>query len=399
MSPEIFIIGHARSGTTVLTHILNTDQEVCILQEAEIYWNYEVSHYAEVFNRRGSMRKRTWRKGNYIPPCVPGSLNGRRVIEGLSKYYRRVGDKIALGPGRIEQIKIWEFFAKNYFNANYIFTFRDPLQAAASMKRMFPENSYTEILDTWITSVALMMRFISFLPNVCAIPMERYSACVLQTLNERLGTMAVISGASIHQARKISRDDIFGITEKENEKLHKCENIYYSLLDAWDANKLSFYSENDLYGYLGCISRDLMEALSPKAASEISALSDVDPAVIDPRRAVLTSYAQVPLALPEWQEAVESYVSDFPQDGFGHYIFALMLYGNSPNNCERALAEFNEAERCGYVPFWIKYNRAYVYKKMGNHERAIKDIEDAAKEDPTHRDAQEMLERWTLLEE
>jgi tetratricopeptide (TPR) repeat protein len=396
MSPEIFIIGHARSGTTVLTHILNTDPEVCLLQEAELYWNYEVSHYAEVFNRRGSMRRRTWRKGNYIPPCAPGNLAGKHVMPELLKYYRRTGDKIALGPDRIEQMSIWNFFVKSYFNSSYIFTFRDPIQATASMRRMFPENSYAAILDTWIISISLMMRFMSFLPNVYAIPMERYSACVLQTLNKRLGTAAIISGASIHQAKKVDRDIFFDMTKEDSKNLSKCESIYQDLCNAWDANKLSFYSENNLYSYWGDISRELMEVLSPKFASEIIGISCVDAALIDPRRAVLTSYAQVPLALPEWQEVVEGYVKDFPRDGFGHYIFALMLYRNSPGNCERALAEFDEAERCGYVPFWVKYNRAYVHKELGNNERAIQDIKDAIKEDPTHGDAQAMLVLWTL---
>ncbi|WP_376959734.1 sulfotransferase [Azospirillum sp. A26] len=395
MGPEIFIIGHARSGTTVLTHILNTDPEICILQEAEIYWYQNVSHYADVFNRRGLQRKRTWQKGHYVPPGVPNHVTGKQVLSELSKYYRRVGDKVALGPSRTEQMAIWDFFARNYFSATYIFTFRNPLQATISMRRMFPGNSYTEILDTWIMSVALMMRFMSFLPNVCAIPMERYSERVFHSLNERLGTNAVISGAAIHEANQFDRSALPDLMEEEDEKLIKCETIYKNLIDAWDEKNLSFYSASNLYSYFGDTFRDLDAAFSPSVEAEVNGFGRVNPALIDPRRAVLAAYAQTPLALPDWQKAAESYVTDFPNDGFGHYIFAIMLYQNSPSDCERALTEFDAAENCGYVPFWVKYNRAYVYKMLGNHAQATQDMREALLLNPDHADAQKMLALWT----
>ncbi|WP_376967241.1 sulfotransferase (plasmid) [Azospirillum sp. A26] len=387
---EIFIIGHARSGTTILCDILNSDRNVFLLKEGEIYWRTELPHFPDFFNRKGASQNRTWLKGHYLPPCIPPSLRGDQVLTELAKFYPRVGDKIALGPRRPEQLGLWEHFAKNYFHADYVFTIRHPLQAIVSMHRMFPANAYGDLIDTWLEAVSLMIRFMSFLPNVYVIPMERYSDRVLERLNGFLGTEAVVAGASLRAAASNGLDALPGLSKEDEDRIERCGQIYRDLYDSWDENSLKFYYHRNFYDYFEYYTREISAVMSPVQSQSVNAYPPVRTFINDPRRAVLAAYAECPLPLPEWQEIAEDYVKAFPEDGYGHYILALMLMKQADHQ-ENALRHFDEALRIGYDPFWIKYNRAHLYKQINKCAEAIIDLQDAIALRGSHEGAQNML--------
>ena len=46
----LFVIGHARSGTTILADVLNTSDDVCCLVEPYFHRSVDVENFAESFN-------------------------------------------------------------------------------------------------------------------------------------------------------------------------------------------------------------------------------------------------------------------------------------------------------------------------------------------------------------
>src|SRR5829696_876095 len=98
---KVFVIGHARSGTTFLFDFLNTDKKVFMLGEADLYWRHLLPAFPEYFNQANAKLGRAWIKGHYIPPCVAPDTPGHEVLNKLMEFYPYVGDKIALGPDQI----------------------------------------------------------------------------------------------------------------------------------------------------------------------------------------------------------------------------------------------------------------------------------------------------------
>jgi tetratricopeptide (TPR) repeat protein len=62
-----------------------------------------------------------------------------------------------------------------------------------------------------------------------------------------------------------------------------------------------------------------------------------------------------------------------------------------------ALVNFNKALEYGFDEFWVKYNRASVYEKLGMKSEAKNDILSAIKLNPTHEGAQKVLHQITDL--
>jgi hypothetical protein len=185
----LFIIGHARSGTTVLQNALNASPDIFLLGEPDLHTESGAPGFAA---RYGAMH-RAWgnqkTKSTDLPPVLPDDPPWWQWLDRLAQLHRRVGAKIALNPLEDpEHAKLLQFQAGLFYRSTYLFCFRDPVATAVSTWRMAELTGDKlppwDILARSIRSVMrLYVTMLRLFPNVHAV----FNEAVNETEFERLG--------------------------------------------------------------------------------------------------------------------------------------------------------------------------------------------------------------------
>ena len=136
----LFVVGHARSGTTALLEAINTCQDVFLLGESNFHRNYWRNDFAPWY--REMHRQFLEKSGG--PPGRSDRLEVQAVeylavLSELLARHRIVGDKIAFRQ-RYHDYSIDAFFRyhrSNFLRSHYLYIFRSPDAVIASCVNMF----------------------------------------------------------------------------------------------------------------------------------------------------------------------------------------------------------------------------------------------------------------------
>jgi hypothetical protein len=80
-----------------------------------------------------------------------------------------------------------------------------------------------------------------------------------------------------------------------------------------------------------------------------------------------------------------------PESAEANYSYAFTLQAGNLD-VEKSIGYYDAAERAGYAPFWVHYNRAAAFLKLRQYEQARRDAERALALDPSRTDARNLLE-------
>jgi hypothetical protein len=171
----IFIIGYARSGTTVLMDILNSSEEALVLSE----FNYHiVRKYKNAFGWYGGdtfYEHFVSRKKTELPVLYKSAFldikpeenvhEADELLDYLARDYTFVGDKIALSFrdfDGVSELELLEQAISQNPEATYIYTFRRPDENLLSAAKMFPDSDLDTlarwIAGTWLVSLRAFAR-------------------------------------------------------------------------------------------------------------------------------------------------------------------------------------------------------------------------------------------------
>ena len=368
---NIVIFGHARSGTTFLADALNLQSNIYIMKEAEIYFHKNIDNFSVFFNKKSELQKKPFVKGNFIPPFSYDNINSSEILNHLGKDFLHVGDKVAFGPRRPEQELFFEWINTDLKDALLIATFREPISAFFSMKKMFREISINDIVGVWIQSLHLMLVLSSFRQHFVAIPLDRFRRDVLELLFDKIGIDGNSAFRQLRSYAALSPSDVI----IDGGLLEKCISLYEKIDQLYDDNNLRFrgYTESDT-----------MLADTIQFAEEILA-SIGHPTLCGPRRRQRTSATDPRRPLVEYyanqveppQEAVdiaESYVADYPNDASAHYHIGMIKLHRGCNEPHSILAHFDRAMTLGFSPLWVYFHRSQAHIKYGDKKSAISDL-------------------------
>ena len=133
----LFVVGHARSGTTILLDALNSCRDVYCLGEANFHKSIERPDFIQWFNGL----HRSFDNPPMKSTCLPHfpANDGWDVLRELSKGYKLVGEKVAF---RDEESgydfgSFFRFSAKYFHGSNYICVIRHPRSVSGSCIEMF----------------------------------------------------------------------------------------------------------------------------------------------------------------------------------------------------------------------------------------------------------------------
>ena len=161
----LFVVGHARSGSSLALHLLNTLPDVLISYEMNLQISKNRSSIIDNFNLVNQRQGRPRSKGFYLPPSLSDAGGTAGMFEYFLARYDYFGDKVAYGARsqfyeRHPAVVMFNYFMERFPFARYLVTLREPNSAIAAMGRMRPELSLDLLFDFWLGGIIYVIDLI-----------------------------------------------------------------------------------------------------------------------------------------------------------------------------------------------------------------------------------------------
>lgn len=171
----LFIIGAARSGTTVLQNALNASPEIFLLGEPALHRDGLQAGFADRYNRMHRAWGNQPNKSSYCPPLFDDDPDGLSYLRRLATMHRYVGSKIVINPqgAEAEAAQLLRFHNRHFYRARYLFAFRDPVETVLSTRALAeysgaaPADYAQALAGQWVV-LELFVHMLRNLPGVRA---------------------------------------------------------------------------------------------------------------------------------------------------------------------------------------------------------------------------------------
>lgn len=173
---SIFVVGYARSGTTITAEILNTNRDVYILGEANFFAKNDCERFRDWYNEQHVRFNNQTTKTCYAPNFLPeGAHTWWQWLGEACTLHTFVGDKMALS---YEQFKntppedIRGFFEARFYTSKYIFLIRNPIQTILSSTKILNIKNDAEVTQQivgWLTYLKMWCDWIRTFPNTITL--------------------------------------------------------------------------------------------------------------------------------------------------------------------------------------------------------------------------------------
>ncbi len=191
----LFVIGAARTGTTILQNALNDADDVFLFGEPRFHLDPGSADFATRYNGMHRAWGNQQNKSSHCPQLFEADAPWWAYLARLADMYRHVGSKIVINPERAvaECAQLFDFHCRNFYTSHYIFAFRNPLDVLMSTRGLAQLNggrvaSHTEVLAGLLAVVQLYFRALRNLPHVHVVFHEKVDAGVFNSLGKALGT-------------------------------------------------------------------------------------------------------------------------------------------------------------------------------------------------------------------
>lgn len=201
----LFVVGNARSGTTILMDILNSSPEVFLFSEYNLHilrrfpatdFGYGPSNRLEAFVARRLDQFPLYEKCSQIQPWLLELNDESMLWNHLSRHFPYVGDKIAMGAadygGYSEPQLALELF-KNIPFASAFLPLRSPIDAAASMRRKFSEIPSSRIVESVRDSLRCVLELYALMGRSVLVFHEDLQPAIIDEIAEHLQTKLTVS--------------------------------------------------------------------------------------------------------------------------------------------------------------------------------------------------------------
>ena len=190
-----FIIGFARSGTTASLELVNNSiPSAYILGEANLYCPKHIPNFYEWYRGHVLIQKTQPAKSYHLPNLIPHrSATWWENLLALRSYYRIVGDKMAFNASHFDiatPASIQAFFEARFYNAKYLFLFRDPIATLRSWARLANFSSDAAMrreMIAWLRTVRLWADMVRIFPHTLTLIREEMGDAAAERLGSFIG--------------------------------------------------------------------------------------------------------------------------------------------------------------------------------------------------------------------
>lgn len=258
----LFVVGHARSASSLVSSILNELPDVLISYEANADIRKNRHAYLENFNRNSQQAKRPVSKGFYLPAAGPAKASLCEVYGAFLDRYRLFGDKMAYGSRDAfydphPANSVFNFVTEWFPFARLIVTLRHPRSGIAAMARMRPNLSAELVCDFWLGGVTRMIDLFLISDSAVLCFHERI-------LEGELGPIEKIAETDLTAVRGLVKPG--NVTTDE-----KSIDAYWGARDEYLRSVMQKASEqyDDLRNYIDATTGRLSDATCRPAVSDI----------------------------------------------------------------------------------------------------------------------------------
>jgi hypothetical protein len=198
----LFVLGFARSSTSISTQILNSSNDVFLLGEANIYLPHYERRFTDWYNQMHSDSNNQISKTTYAPDFVPDVDHDWLDWLCVAKtVYPLVGDKMAFSDQHFSLAApstIRSFFESRFFRSKYIFTIRDPVQTLLSTAKLFNISTERAIIRetiAWLRFVQMWADWVRVFPSTLTFDADKLNHNVIDDLQTFVETD--LSGAKL----------------------------------------------------------------------------------------------------------------------------------------------------------------------------------------------------------
>lgn len=191
----LFIIGAARTGTTILQNALNDSDDIFLFGEPCFHKDPDSADFSARYNGMHRAWGNQENKSSYCPKLFESDASWPTYLARLADLYRCVGSKIVINPIHAEEEArlIFDFHCRHFYLSHYIFAFRNPLDVLMSTRGLAQLNggsvaTFAEVLKGYFVVLQLFIRMLRNLPHVHVIFHEAVDAGVFGALEKSLGT-------------------------------------------------------------------------------------------------------------------------------------------------------------------------------------------------------------------
>jgi hypothetical protein len=281
----LFVIGAPRSGTTILQNALNHSPAVFLLGEANLHLETGEGNFAARYNGRYESLSHQKTKSTFCPPVLKVDATSEDYLNRLGQSYQWVGAKIVvnnlLSPDWVERLT--RYHCERFYQARYLFTFRQPLAAIHSTRDLqlitsHEPDSVAKLLDNYLESMQLFLCAVRNLSHVRAVFHEDVNGVELQRIGAWLG-VELSGAAAYYDDARVRTYEENAFADDDRARIQRVAELYAALRRDASAGFVTpqiEQTDNNLsprhYTALGRLDRDVREmrrrGLAQRAGSE-----------------------------------------------------------------------------------------------------------------------------------
>jgi hypothetical protein len=185
-----FVIGPARSGTTILAQVINASERAFMTTEAFFHRAGGHPAFRDWYNAQHRMFGNQVCKSTYAPDFgAPGEVSWWGWLSGAAEHFDLVGDKLAFSHLNLDELdhhRIQGFYESRFFQSRYVFAFRDPVQSLLGCAAL----GFTEapsLIRGWGTIVKLWADMTRVFPSTMTVLLEDLDAAKVAEIGAFLG--------------------------------------------------------------------------------------------------------------------------------------------------------------------------------------------------------------------
>jgi hypothetical protein len=250
----LFVVGNARSGTSIFCRCLNYAREIHLLEESNLHVNNARPDFHAWFNRMHREFGRFPSKGTYVPSPPVALEGGLPYLRWLSRHHKYVGEKVAFVPigtcgGRPVQDVFFEFHSQFFYQAKHFLIIRTPTECMWSMQKLFPQANLGMVVESWLRSLAVCVDVYATFPHCWMVFFDRLSRETIARISHILQVEIPVPARALTESRQSSRLARGEIPESLNpfaDTIAACSEVYQELEGLFSAETLRYQLDEDL---------------------------------------------------------------------------------------------------------------------------------------------------------
>ena len=234
-SQGLFVLGAARSGTTVLQNALNDSRDIFLFGEPAFHDDPGKADFAARYNAMHRAWGNQETKSSFCPAFFGGDAPWSDYLRHLATLYRYVGSKIVINPEKslANCQHVFDFHCRYFYRSHYIFTFRNPIDVLMSTRGLAELNgdvaaSYETVLSSFVRVIALYIRMLRNLPSVHAVFHERIDETIFRDLGLKL-RVDLAHAASYYDSKRVRHYSLDDIPPDARESVRAVAELYEDL--------------------------------------------------------------------------------------------------------------------------------------------------------------------------